>query len=406
MLSASAAARFRARRLDHLRRFPGVATGRAGAHSCRPTLRVARELGVDVLAVVGSAPGGRVVARDVEAAARRAAPCGGHVPLRSHRELRPVPHRRRPWRRVSSPTSSASTWPRSPPTPVTGASPASRSPVRPPGPGRPEHRQHRGRQRSVRRGLVRRGLVRHSLVRHSSSPRRRRRLPCPDRPSHRDAGHHRFPDLEVVARAGRAHVDDRRRHGRRRGRWPPPAAAQRGPADTRRPELRVHTDLHRAGAPSRAEHLIVNSQIVDEGIAPSSRSPRAAAGALDKGPTSAAPRRPSRFEEARGRDGQAGRRGPPAPESSRSTISKVARSRSARSASSGVDGFTPVISNAPNAAILGVGGLRLTRPPGRPTAWSAPSSGSRSASRGDHRILDGAPAARFASSIKLRSKAS
>ena len=63
----------------------------------------------------------------------------------------------------------------------------------------------------------------------------------------------------------------------------------------------------------------------------------------------------------------------------------------------GVDGFTPVI-NPPNSGILGVGRIR------EDTAWDDQTP--RKASRmiisltWDHRVLDGAPAADFASTIK------
>ena len=63
----------------------------------------------------------------------------------------------------------------------------------------------------------------------------------------------------------------------------------------------------------------------------------------------------------------------------------------------GVDGFTPVI-NPPNAAILGVGRIR------EDTAWDdqTPRKTSRMviSLTWDHRVLDGAPAADFASTIK------
>ena len=64
----------------------------------------------------------------------------------------------------------------------------------------------------------------------------------------------------------------------------------------------------------------------------------------------------------------------------------------------GVDGFTPVV-NPPNTAILGVGRLRDD------VAWAddgSPIKVSRLtlSLTWDHRAFDGAPAARFAQSIK------
>ncbi len=64
----------------------------------------------------------------------------------------------------------------------------------------------------------------------------------------------------------------------------------------------------------------------------------------------------------------------------------------------GVDGFTPVI-NPPNSAILGVGRIR------EDTVWldHNPTKISRMvlSLTWDHRVLDGAPAADFARTIKL-----
>ena len=64
----------------------------------------------------------------------------------------------------------------------------------------------------------------------------------------------------------------------------------------------------------------------------------------------------------------------------------------------GVDGFTPVI-NPPNSAILGVGRIR------EDTVWldQNPTKISRMvlSLTWDHRVLDGAPAADFARTIKL-----
>ena len=64
----------------------------------------------------------------------------------------------------------------------------------------------------------------------------------------------------------------------------------------------------------------------------------------------------------------------------------------------GVDGFTPVV-NPPNTAILGVGRLRDD------VAWTVDGSPVKVSRMTlsltwDHRAFDGAPAARFAQSVK------
>ncbi len=347
--------------------------------------RVARELGVDVLAVAGTGQGGRVVARDVEAAARATEHRAGPGALRSRPSSGPTPPATLAARQLAD---------------LLGVDLAEVA---------PDERDGRISRESVAR------FVRQIVAERAQAVSRPAGAPPFAAPGPAPGPLAQVPTSIVPLTGMRGTIASRMKQSLDQtaqltlmidvdmdavvaDRTARRAVAAHEALETATPAPGYTDYIVWATARALREHPIVNSQMVDEGIALLGDIHVGLAVALERGLMVPVLRHADRLslgevaaETARLADAARTGKLPLADlEGGTFSISTLGMF--------GVDGFTPVI-NPPNAAILGVGRLRDE------AAFTAdgalgPVKRLTLSLTWDHRILDGAPAARFASSIK------